>query len=60
MSGRGRPLAFTPEDDARILRAYRAMDRYGAMKALAERFRRSPAAIGSAIKRAQQREAVRA
>lgn len=48
---------LTPDQDARILRAYRQMDKYGAIANLAERFRVSKSAIHHAIERAEKREA---
>lgn len=48
---------LTPKQDARILRAYRAMDRHGSVKALTERFECSESTIRAAIARALAAEA---
>ncbi len=60
MSDRGPQRQLTPEQDARILRAYQHMvregDKLGAVKSLAARFGRSAGAISVAIKRALARQ----
>lgn len=52
-----RTPTMTPKEDARILRVYRSLEQYGAIKILTERFNCSETKIQAALERARAAEA---